>query len=151
VAEDVCKALESKANRRAIGLRLDLTEDAGEFEGDAQAIRALLINLLDNSFDACSADKKKSAHQVVVSMRGHPDHVEFVVRDNGIGMDRETREKAFSKFFSSKGMAGTGLGLFIAGNIATKHGGTIELSSEQGEGTTFMVKIPRTRSQSEAA
>jgi signal transduction histidine kinase len=67
-------------------------------------------------------------------------------------MDQETKEKAFSLFFSSKGAEGTGLGLFIANNIAQKHGGSIKLESELGKGTCFVVKIPRKRkiSQSES-
>ena len=60
-------------------------------------------------------------------------------------MDRETRDKAFTMFFSSKGMEGTGLGLFIAHRIATAHGGGIELESEAGVGTRFLVRLPRKR------
>jgi signal transduction histidine kinase len=58
-------------------------------------------------------------------------------------MDQETREKAFSLFFSSKGAEGTGLGLFIANNIAQNHGGNIDVESELGKGSRFVVKIPR--------
>jgi signal transduction histidine kinase len=60
-------------------------------------------------------------------------------------MDQETQERAFTMFFSSKGMEGTGLGLFIADRIARSHGGTIELESDSGIGTRFIVKLPRTR------
>jgi signal transduction histidine kinase len=64
------------------------------------------------------------------------------VEDNGLGMDQETREKIFSLFFSSKGIKGTGLGLFISNKIVDKHGGTIEVDSEQGRGTCFKVRLP---------
>jgi signal transduction histidine kinase len=60
-------------------------------------------------------------------------------------MDQETREKAFSLFFSSKGAGGTGLGLFIAHKIVTSHGGTIRIESELGEGCRFIVELPRKR------
>ncbi len=73
------------------------------------------------------------------------DDVLFIVEDNGIGMDQETREKAFSLFFSSKGMEGTGLGLFIANRIAIAHGGSIELESESDVGTRFLLRLPRRR------
>ena len=68
--------------------------------------------------------------------------MEFEVEDNGIGMDQETREKAFTLFFSSKG-TGTGLGLFIADKIAHAHGGSIELKSEPAAGSRFVVQLPR--------
>jgi len=60
-------------------------------------------------------------------------------------MDRETREKAFSLFFSSKGAGGTGLGLFISNKIAVIHGGGIELESETNRGTRIVVNLPRKR------
>ena len=66
----------------------------------------------------------------------------FAVEDNGIGMDQETREKIFSLFFSSKGIKGTGLGLFISNKIVDKHGGTIDVDSEQGRGTRFVIRLP---------
>ena len=65
----------------------------------------------------------------------------FNISDNGIGMDQETREKAFSLFFSSKGAGGTGLGLFIANKIAEAHGGSIKIESEEGKGSEFSVML----------
>jgi signal transduction histidine kinase len=103
------------------------------------------VNLLENSLDACRRDNQKPHHEVKLRLEGLADHVHFEVLDNGIGMDRETREKAFSLFFSSKGMEGTGLGLFIANRIAGAHGGTIDLESQAGVGTRFSVKLPRKR------
>jgi signal transduction histidine kinase len=118
---------------------------AGEFEGDAQAVRSLLVNLIENSLDACRLDGKKSEHAVCVRLLGFPDFIQYEVEDNGIGMDQETKEKAFTKFFSSKGMEGTGLGLFIADRITRSHGGTLELESYPGTGTQFVLKLPRKR------
>ena len=108
-------------------------------------MRALLVNLLENSIDACRLDDKKSEHRVGVLVEGHPDYVQFEVKDNGIGMDQETRDKVFSLFFSSKGSEGTGLGLFISNRIAKAHGGGVELESEPGAGTQSVVKLPRVR------
>ncbi len=146
VAGDVLKGMTPKAESEGVGLARDIPSDVGSFEADAQAVRALLINLLENSVDACIADKSKESHEVAVTVRGFSDHVEFEVSDNGIGMDKEMRNKAFTPFFSSKGIKGTGLGLFISGNIARKHGGSIEVESEERKGTRFLVRLPRRRS-----
>ena len=70
------------------------------------------------------------------------------VEDNGMGMDQETREKIFSLFFSSKGIKGTGLGLFISNKIVDKHGGSIGVDSEPGRGTRFEVRLPLVASPS---
>jgi len=150
VAEEVCGLAESRAKEHNVQLATTLDPDAGVFEADAQAVRALLVNLIENSVDACRLDGKKSGHRVAVRVAGSPDHVQYEIEDNGIGMDRETREKAFSLFFSSKGTEGTGLGLFIADRIARSHGGAIELESELGVGTRFVVRLPRKRPLPEA-
>ena len=146
VAEDVCTLVAARAKEHHVELIKTLDAAVGEFEADAQAVRSLLTNLLENSVDACRLDGKTSGHRVTLRLQGSPDQVQFEVEDNGIGMDQETREKAFSLFFSSKGMEGTGLGLFISDRIARSHGGTIDLESEPGVGTRFVVKLPRKRS-----
>lgn len=145
VAEDVRGLTESRAKDQAVQLTVALDAAAGHFEADAQAVRSLLLNLIENSLDACRLDGKKTGHRVAVRLQGSPDHVQYEVEDNGIGMDQETREKAFSLFFSSKGTEGTGLGLFISDRIARSHGGTIQLESQLGQGTRFVVKLPRKR------
>ncbi|UCG87939.1 MAG: PAS domain-containing protein [Gemmatimonadota bacterium] len=147
---DVCSLAEARAREFNVPLATDLDPSAGEFEADPQAIRSMLVNLIENSLDACRLDDKKSTHRVDVRVRGSSSHVEIEVEDNGIGMDQETREKAFSLFFSSKGTEGTGLGLFVSNRIAQAHGGTIELNSQEGVGTRFTVQIPRRRPQQEA-
>jgi signal transduction histidine kinase len=150
LAEEVCGLLQSKAAEQGIELKRELDPGAGEFEADAKAIRSLLINLIENSLDACRVDQKKNAHQVTLGLRGFPERVEFEVRDNGIGMEQEAREKAFSLFFSSKGAEGTGLGLFISNKIAQTHGGSISLESEMDRGTRLVVKLPRQRPEKAA-
>jgi PAS domain S-box-containing protein len=144
VAREVCELAKVRARELNVELETSLDPAAGEFEADAQAVRSLLMNLIENALDACRLDAKSSG-RVTVRLRGAPDYVQFEVEDNGIGMDQETREKAFSLFFSSKGTEGTGLGLFIADRIARSHGGTIDLQSELGAGTRFLVKLPRKR------
>ncbi|UCF36182.1 MAG: PAS domain-containing sensor histidine kinase [Acidobacteriota bacterium] len=145
MANEVAELLRSRLEDLGIRLDTDFRESGDEFEGDVQAIRSLLVNLLENSADACRIDTGKSDHVIVFRTGGTDTCVEFEIQDNGIGMDRETREKAFSLFFSSKGSEGTGLGLFIANRIAVAHGGVIELSSEVGQGTRFLVRLPRSR------
>jgi PAS domain S-box-containing protein len=143
--DDVYDQMLDKARELGIELQKDAADCAGEFEGDERAIRAMLVNLVENSLDACRVDKKKSMHRVTLRASGDDGHVQFEIGDNGIGMEQETREKAFSLFFSSKGTEGTGLGLFIANKIANAHGGNISLESRIDLGTRFLIRIPRQR------
>jgi len=145
IAKEVCKMLNSRSREEGVPVACSVDPGAGTFEGDPNAIRSLLSNLVENALDACRLDKKKARRIVNVGLRGAPDHVRYEIEDNGIGMDRETREKALSLFFTSKGMQGTGLGLFIANRIVQAHGGTLELESEVDVGTRVIVKLPRKR------
>ncbi|MBL6974586.1 MAG: PAS domain-containing protein [Deltaproteobacteria bacterium] len=145
LAEEVRGLISPKSADLGIAFTAEVDPDIGEFEVDRNAIRSLLVNLLENSLDACRVDKAKESHQVAFRVDGRKHNVRFEIIDNGIGMDEETRDKAFSLFYSSKGMEGTGLGLFIANNITQNHGGHVHVDSELGRGTTFLVDIPRER------
>ena len=143
LAGDVCELVRARAAELGVKLAADLDPAAGHFAADPQAVRSLLTNILENSLDACRLDGKRPGHEVALRLKGFSGHVQFEVEDDGIGMDQETCDKAFSLFFSSKGMEGTGLGLFIANRIARAHGGAIQLESQAGVGTRFTVQLPR--------
>jgi len=148
LADESFTLVESKAAELNVELSKSFAGDLGTFDGDPLALRSLLVNLLENSLDACRVDHRKPEHRVSFSVERGTDNIRFEVEDNGIGMDQETREKIFTLFFSSKGTEGTGLGLFIANNIAHAHGGTITVESEIDKGTRFLVKIPKRRHES---
>lgn len=141
----VCDQFEKRAQELNIELVRDFDSQPAEFEADPHALQSLLINLMENALDACRIDLNKKSHRVTTGLREHSDHIEFIISDNGIGMDQETIDKAFSLFYSSKGAGGTGLGLFIADKIARAHGGNVTLESELGKGTRFTVCVPKTR------
>ncbi|MHB1390506.1 MAG: ATP-binding protein [Thermoleophilia bacterium] len=67
--------------------------------------------------------------------------VEIIVQDDGEGMQPDQMKKIFNPFFTSKAR-GYGLGLFIVHNVVEEHGGTIEVESDPGRGTTFIVQLP---------
>ena len=142
IAEVTRSATEVQRSRaEQFGVQLAVEAREGTFEGDKHAVGSMLVNLVENALDACRTDNKPQ-HQVTVRGSVVGGEALFEVQDNGIGMDQETREKVFSLFFSSKGAEGTGLGMFIAYKIVKSHGGTIEIESEQGQGTRFVVRLP---------
>jgi PAS domain S-box-containing protein len=141
--DEICENFDHRAKRLNVEYSCIINPDVGQIEADKNAVKSLLINLLDNSLDACRIDKKKDNHKITFEIKSQTDSVIFEVSDNGIGMDRETREKALSMFFSSKGSGGTGLGLFIANRIAEAHGGKIHIESEEDKGSKFIVTMLR--------
>jgi CheY-like chemotaxis protein len=77
-----------------------------------------------------------------VRLDGAADWAVMAVSDTGIGMAEEMRRRVFEPFFTSKGPRGTGLGLAVSWGIITRHGGTIEVESAPGQGTTFRLRLP---------
>jgi len=137
--------IKPKMAEHRIELKIEADCRTGDFEADLKAVRSMMVNLLENALDACRVDKSKEVHEVTIRVVDQQDQLRFEIIDNGIGMDRETRDKAFSLFFSAKGAEGTGLGLFIANKIVQEHGGTIKIESELGVGTKIIVDFYRRR------
>lgn len=132
-----------KAEEHAITFHRNIGENLGQFEVDSGVLSAALVNILENAVDACASDTSKPEHVLTLQVKKDGPDVVITVSDNGTGMDQETREKIFTLFFSSKGDRGTGLGLFIANQVVEKHGGNIHVESEVGQGTSFIIRLPR--------
>ncbi len=141
--KEIRDIIEEKAQEHGIKWVENIDRQAGKFQGDYNAIRTMLVNLLENSIDACRVDDRKDSHFITFTCTAEGDHVIFQVSDNGLGMDRETRDKAFSLFYSTKGAKGTGLGLFMAKQTVERHGGVIHLESDFGGGASFTIRLPR--------
>jgi signal transduction histidine kinase/FixJ family two-component response regulator len=141
-AYDVSAGVEAKIKAAGIGLTCDFDTALGEVQMDAGVVRLALINILENALDACVEDTAKKSHTIIFSLKPDKNNIVFEIKDNGIGMDRETRESLFTLFFSSKGSKGTGLGLFIANKIIGQHGGNIKVDSRPNRGSSFRITIP---------
>ena len=79
--------------------------------------------------------------KLTVSTSQEPYYILMEITDNGIGISKSVKDKIFEPYYSTK-ESGSGLGLLIASRIVTEHGGTIELESTEGQGTTVKVRIP---------
>jgi signal transduction histidine kinase len=129
---------------KAAGLNIQLETQIGpglpKVQVDIASMRQMLHNLIWNGLQACLNDKDKKNHIVTVKTdRYDDDHVYFEIADNGIGMDPATQRNIFEEFFSTKGSAGTGLGLAVVEKIVNKHGGRIAVNSTPGKGSRFTI------------
>ncbi len=109
---------------------------------DPGYIHAALMNLFENAIDACQRSEAEGQRTISFGLDLDETSIVFTVCDNGIGMDAQTQEQLFTLFFSSKGIKGTGLGLFITKNIVEQHGGDISVSSSPGRGSRFTITLP---------
>ncbi len=140
---------------RGYEIELDFIPDRElrEIEGDPQQLASAMENILENAVEACLADPKRTEKEHRISFKTARENGQavFEIADNGAGMDRETKEKLFTLFFSSKGNRGTGLGLFVANQIVQRHQGRIEVQASPGEGSSFRIVLPLTQPGSEGA
>ena len=117
-------------------------------EAVSQDLGRVLLNLFTNAFYAVRQRQQQGAPGYAPTVRVHTqrvgDEVEVRVHDNGTGMAEAVRQKIFQPFFTTKPAGeGTGLGLSLSYDIVTKgHGGTLEVASQPGVGTTFTLRLP---------
>jgi len=129
-----------------IEMQTKLAPDLPDIRGADNEIRDALTNLIFNAVDAMP---EGGVIQVCTSVltsstgSGTPgSHVRLEVRDTGIGMDEETRQRCLEPFFTTKGNRGTGLGLAMVYGMAQRHGAALEIDSKPGDGTTMRLLFP---------
>jgi len=143
----------ARAEKREFNVTLqrDFDEMAGTIEVFPQEITRVLLNLISNGFYAVTKRKTENGGSgfdpvLRATTRNLGDTVEIRIRDNGIGIPVEVKEKMFNPFFTTKPAGeGTGLGLSMSHDIIVKqHGGTIDVETEPGQFTEFTIVLPRT-------
>jgi signal transduction histidine kinase len=153
MADVVESALETFRDRlERTGVRLEKQVDCvGELSGDPEQLRRIVINLVGNAIDALdesATPEPKIDVQMGENLAG--SEVWLRVRDNGPGVDRELLAKMFSPFYTSK-VNGTGLGLAICKKLVDAHAGSIEVTSEPGDGAEFIVTFPKATGEQEVS
>jgi heavy metal sensor kinase len=133
------------ADTQSVTLSLGTLEPV-VIQGDYERLRRLLLNLIDNGIKYTPA-----GGQVTLALRRCDKWVFLDVTDTGIGLFPAEQDRIFQRFYRTdsarnQGASGSGLGLCIAYSIATAHGGTIDLESTPGQGSTFTVRLPLTAS-----
>lgn len=105
--------------------------------GNPIELREVLLNIILNSIDAMPEGGR------ITFKTGHGDgYVSIEASDEGIGMPEHIRQRVFDPFFTTKGVQRSGLGLSISYGIIHRHHGEIEVKSQEGMGTTFLIKLP---------
>ncbi len=142
--EEVFHLMLPHARECGVTVELNLDKRLRDAWLDPEGIHRCLLNLVTNAIDACrdTESSKRAGKVVLQSLKNKGYAVEYKVVDNGCGMDEETRARVFQSFFSTKGSRGTGLGLMITKKIIDEHGGVVEFESEEGKGTTFVIRLP---------
>lgn len=134
---------------KTIQFDLQLDESLQPLTGDVSQLHQTFLNLCVNARDAMPNGGTISISTRLKTINGQR-LAEVIVRDNGVGMDSQTRARIFEPFFTTKGReGGTGLGLAVVYGIVNHHGGTIEVDSDPGRGTMFKLTFPVTSKERE--
>ena len=151
ITKEVLEMIQSEAKKKKI--TFNLTGDSGNITGVSSVIYEMIFNICDNAIkynkeggqvfikintDQTISDKEKSEKNRKVSIS---------VRDTGIGIPEQEKERIFERFYRidksrSKELGGTGLGLSIVKHGAKYHGASVTIESKMGEGSTFVVSFP---------
>jgi PAS domain S-box-containing protein len=124
---------------------LDLAPDLPPISGHGQQLGQVIINLLMNACQALPG--KEGGIWLSTAFDAGTGEVSIAVRDEGHGVSSDDSHRVLEPFFTTKlDRGGTGLGLSISDSIVKEHGGTLEFSSEPGQGATFLVRIPAAQS-----
>ena len=142
----------ARAEKQGFNITLERSFDPTTGEADVfpQDITRALLNLISNGFYAATKRKAEAnggdyEPTLAAATKNLGDHVEIRIRDNGMGIPPEVKEKIFNPFFTTKPAGeGTGLGLSISHDIIVKqHGGSIEVDTLLGEFTEIRIILPR--------
>ena len=125
-----------------VAIQLDVPDDL-EIIVDKQRMQQVFLNLIKNALDVLDSEG-----HIWISARGiiknnRPNEVEILIEDDGPGIPAENLSKIFDPFFTTKDVGhGSGLGLYIVHDIIEQHGGSMQVDSRPGNGTTFIIWLP---------
>jgi len=139
---ECCEIMQSKADEERIRINIKIPDGLPPLKADRDKIKQVALNLLSN---AIKYNRPKGS--VTIKAEAPDDEMRFSVQDTGIGIPEEALSHLFEKFYRVREVenkvTGTGLGLSICKQIVQGHGGRINVKSKIGEGTTFIVCLPR--------
>ncbi len=144
LARNIVELYQDAAQKQGVELVFKRGKGVHAAPLDPEGMEACLTNLVSNAIDAAITRDTNGGRVEVLTIESDGTLI-FEVSDNGCGMDSEVKSKVFTTFFTTKASKGTGLGLLTTRKIVQEHGGTINIESEPGVGSTFRISLPRKR------
>lgn len=140
IVENIVEYLTTITEEKGVILTSSL-EDGIVGKVDAHAFEEMVVNVASNGI---KYGKDEGEQRVSITLSSHDENYILEVSDNGIGMSPEQQNQVFKRWYRGNTQTkGSGLGLAIVQRIATAHGAKVELSSEEGQGTTVRIIFPR--------
>jgi two-component system, NtrC family, sensor kinase len=143
IVENILYFIDVRFQSRGIKIVKQLDHNLPDIEADEVQMSQVLVNLITNAVHAMPG-----GGEIHIVTRGKVNSVNLIVRDNGVGMQPEVKEKIFEPFFTTKPVGqGTGLGLSVVQGIIDSHQGKIAVTSALNKGSKFEITLPLTQSK----
>jgi PAS domain S-box-containing protein len=142
IITNTVQLLELETEKRKLTVVKDIEPNIPRINADHNEITRLITNLLSNAIKY-----NKENGKIYISAKVQDSYLNIIIKDSGIGMKPEEKARLFNEFFRAKnektrGISGTGLGLTIVKRIVDSYHGKIEVESEYGSGTSFIINLP---------
>jgi len=145
IIREVIESYTVKAEKNNIRIVFKMDQELTPVCLDYEKIHEALTNLVGNAIDSFIAVEDTRQKIIHVKLFEEEGAIFLEVEDNGCGINDEQKKRLFNKFFSTKGLEGTGLGLLMSKKIIQEHGGNISVFSKEGEGSVFRIRLLRGR------
>jgi signal transduction histidine kinase len=142
VIRDVLELIAGRAAELGITVDTRLDDNLPSVQVDPDGFHRALLNILSNALEAVEDRKKPQIGVATMPDPEEDDWIRILVMDNGAGIPPHKLEDIFKPFVSTKGSRGTGLGLAVSRKILREHGGDIEVHSQPGKVTKFILRFP---------
>lgn len=135
--------LGSRLDHAEVSVRKELPLNLPAVRSNEKQLEIVFINLMKNALEAMECVKSDQPH--MLSIRGFEQNgfVLISIKDTGAGITYKDVDRIFDPYFTTKGHRGTGMGLYLSQQIIKAHRGSIEVKSEEGKGTEFIVRLPK--------
>jgi len=139
--QEVIALSSSELQRNQVVIQSELADDLPTVTGDRIQLQQVVVNLLRNASDAMLGVHDRLRQLLIRTEREDSDRVRMMVRDTGVGLDRQGMDKLFDAFYTTK-RDGMGIGLSVSRSIVERHRGRLWAEPNDGPGATFSVSIP---------
>jgi signal transduction histidine kinase len=136
--ENVQNSILPILKEKHINAKYDIPDQELLIDGDYNRLNQVIINIIKNSIEAMQESEKKN---LTISTKELKEKIEIVIEDTGVGISKENLQNIKQPFFSTK-RSGTGLGVYLSGEIIKAHNGKIKYDSEIGKGTKVKIILP---------
>ncbi len=138
--DEIFMLIQNRASLQGVRLERRIPYDLSPIFGDRGRIKQALLNLVINAMDAMP---RGGVITVEARMEGDNDYIRILVKDTGIGIPKGLQGSIWEPFVTTKDVGkGVGLGLSVVYGIVTQHGGTVDMQSEENQGTVFGINLP---------